>query len=70
MPKASRSPDPPLVCQRQFEPHRMQHQLWSKAYEQLVPQGRHRPEETTVRRGKKLADASDEASGFPKGRCA
>jgi hypothetical protein len=29
----------PLVCQRQFEPSRVQEQLWSAAYEHLVPQG-------------------------------
>ena len=30
----------PLVCQRQFEPSRVQEQLWSAAYEHLVAQGR------------------------------
>jgi hypothetical protein len=29
-----------LICERQFEPSRMQQQLWSDAYEQLVSEGR------------------------------
>jgi hypothetical protein len=38
--KQLRSVELPLVCQRQFEPSRVQEQLWSAAYEDLVPQGR------------------------------
>jgi hypothetical protein len=40
MPKNLWSAELPLVCQRRFEPSRVQEQLWSAAYEQLVPQGR------------------------------
>jgi hypothetical protein len=40
MPKRLWSPELPLVCQRRFEPSRVEQQLWSEAYEQLVPEGR------------------------------
>jgi hypothetical protein len=40
MPKRLRSMELPLVCQRRFEPSRVEQQLWSAAYEQLVPEGR------------------------------
>jgi hypothetical protein len=29
--------DPPLRCSRHFENHRLEQQLWSEAYAQLVP---------------------------------
>jgi hypothetical protein len=38
MPKRSSRSDPPLVCRRQFEFSRVQEQLWSDAYVQLVPE--------------------------------
>jgi hypothetical protein len=40
MPKRLGSAELPLVCQRRFEPSRVEQQLWSSAYEQLVPEGR------------------------------
>lgn len=40
MPKRLRTAELPLVYQRRFEPSRVQEQLWSAAYEQLVPQQR------------------------------
>ena len=40
MPKRLGSPELPMVCQRRFEPSHVEEQLWSEAYEQLVPQRR------------------------------
>jgi hypothetical protein len=40
MPTRLRPTELPAVCHRRFEPSRIQEQLWSAAYEQLVPQGR------------------------------
>jgi len=31
------SADRPVVCRRRFEPSRVEQQLWSEAYEQVVP---------------------------------
>ena len=42
MAKALGSAGPPLISQRGFEPSRIEQQLWSEAYEFLVPQ-RQRP---------------------------
>jgi hypothetical protein len=71
MPHAKRSPDPPLICQRRFEAHRMQQELWAEAYQQLVPQRRqHRQAAGVVRRGRKPVNGSGETSTFPNGRCA
>jgi hypothetical protein len=43
MPRHLWSSKVPLVCQRRFEQSRVEQQLWSEAYEQLVPEGRRRP---------------------------
>jgi hypothetical protein len=40
MSKRLRSAEPPLRCQRRFEPSRVEQQHWSEAYEQLVSEGR------------------------------
>jgi hypothetical protein len=71
MPEASRSPDPPLLCQRRFEPQRLQRELWLQASEQLVPQRRLRREgAAVVRPGGELVNVSGEVRGFPKRRYA
>ena len=43
MPKRQGSAEPPLICQRRFEPSRVEQQFWSEAYEHLVPEGRRAP---------------------------
>jgi hypothetical protein len=71
MPRASTSPDPPLVCRRRFEPHRGQQPLWSAAYEQLVPQRRVGASATApVRQRKEPVKRSGAIPGFLEGRSA
>jgi hypothetical protein len=36
MPKGPRTPAPPLMCERRFEPGRLQDQMLSEAYAQVV----------------------------------
>ncbi len=54
MPKRLGSADPPLIYQRGFEPNRVEQQLWSEAYECLVPERRRplAPGDVTVPCGK------------------
>jgi len=40
MPKRQGSAEPPLLCQRRFEPSRVEQRFWCEAYEHLVPEGR------------------------------
>ena len=40
MPKRPGSAVPPLIGQRRFEASRLERQLWSEAYEYLVPERR------------------------------
>jgi hypothetical protein len=63
--------DRPLVCQRQFEPSRVQQQLWSEAYEQVVPSCRvPAGAGAAARRQPKAANGSPVVSSFPEERCA
>jgi hypothetical protein len=73
MPKGLLSADQPLVCQRQFEPSRVQQQLWSEAYDRLLPQCRHPATgAATARRREKQVqvDGSPAVSCFLEERCA
>jgi hypothetical protein len=71
MPRCLWSSELPLVCQRQFEPSRVEQQLWSEAYGQLVPEGR-RPlaSADSVRRCRKQAQEVPMVSHSQEEKCA
>jgi hypothetical protein len=72
MPKRSSRADPPLICRRQFEFSRVQEQLWSEAYEQLVPGRALRPAtpQAANRAREKHVNQSPEVSHRQGGLCA
>lgn len=71
MPKSSLSSDPPLVFKRQFEPSREQQQLWSEAYDRLLPSRRIATTARAATQGKrKQVNESPVVSGFQEERCA
>ena len=71
MRKGPLSADRSLVCQRRFEPSRVQQQLWSEVYERVVSQCRvPAVSSATARRKPEAAHGSPVVSCFPEERCA
>ena len=72
MAKRLGSAELPLLCQRRFEPSRLEPELWSEAYQQLVPESR-RPQaggDSAIPCCRKQAHAGSLGSYSLEGHCA